>query len=142
MKKAIVYACKKGGLFMMSKYLTILFCIPLAFIFNCKNETSSFTKLDHGKTITVPLKKDFVIKLEANPSTGFNWNVLDIDTNIIQLKGTSYTPYHEMPGSNGMEQITFTSVKKGKSPLKLGYLRVWEGRGSMVDSFSITVKVR
>ena len=126
----------------MSKYFSILFCLSFLFATCGKDEASSITKLDQGKIVTVQVKKDFSIMLKANPSTGYDWQILDIDSNIIRHKGTSYNPYRNVPGSNGMEQITFTSIKKGTSPLKLGYMRAWEGRGSMVDSFAITVKVK
>lgn len=108
----------------------------------CEGETDSVTKVDNGKTIIVSVKKDFVIKLKANPSTGYDWQTLKIDTNIIKLKQTSYKPDRDIPGSSSMERITFTSLAKGKTVLTLGYLRAWEGRSSMVDSFEVTVKVR
>jgi predicted secreted protein len=140
---------------MKSRYLTILICISTMFVANCKGkepgsvtkldkEPGSVTKLDNGSTISIPVDKALNIKLEANFSTGYSWDTVTIDTTIIKFKESSYESDKSLPGATGMggmQQITFTPVSVGMTVLKLGYLRPWEGRGSMIDSFQINVKV-
>jgi inhibitor of cysteine peptidase len=133
---------KKGHLIMSNRYLTIILCVSTLFVINCNGKYSgSITKLDNGNTITIPIDKDVNIKLEANLSTGYSWELVTIDSNVIKLKESSYKSNKNIPGSNGMQQITFIPVSAGVSVLKLGYLRPWEGISSMIDSFNITVKV-
>jgi len=122
--------------------LIILTSILLLFSFYCYSGTMLITKLNQGETIKVPVKQDFTIKLKANPSTGYDWEILNINKEIIQLKDKSFVIKDSIPGSSGFDFFTFTSLKKGQSLLKLGQLRSWEGPGSIVDSFSIIVKVQ
>jgi predicted secreted protein len=133
---------KKGHTAMKNRYLIIVLCISIFFVVECAGKgPESITKLDNGNTITTPVGKDVNIKLDANLSTGYSWEVVTIDSTVIKLKGTTYKSYKNIPGSNGMQQITFTPVSAGMTVLKLGYLRPWEGISSMIDSFKITVKV-
>jgi predicted secreted protein len=90
----------------------------------------------------IRLNSCFSVNLKSNPSTGFGWEILDIDSSRIRLNEKTFHGQDSLPGSAGVEHLEFKSVKKGKSLLKLGYLRTWEGRNSMTDSFSVFIKVR
>jgi predicted secreted protein len=90
----------------------------------------------------VPLKSEFLINLDANPSTGFAWEVLSIDSSKITFIEKSFIALDSLPGSGGSEQLKFKAIKEDVSPVKLGYLRSWEGRDSMADSFSVFIEVK
>lgn len=119
-----------------------LLCVLLTVTIYCGNKNISISKSDQGKTISVPLSSEFLVNLDANPSTGFAWEVLSIDSSRINFIEKSFFADDSLPGSGGREQIKFKAIHVGNSPVKLGYLRSWEGRGSMTDSFSVFIEVK
>lgn len=124
----------------MTKQIIYLLLSAAFSFLNCK-ENDIISKEQNGKTIDVNLNMNFEIALKANPSTGFSWEIIEMDSSIIQFKEKTFTSIDTIPGSSGIEHIVFKTVQKGQSSLKLGYLRNWEGKGSMADSFSVIIKV-
>lgn len=69
---------------------------------------------------------NFSIVLEANPTTGYQWEI-DFDSSYIQLVGREYTVSSpELLGSGGKETFNFLSVKSGETGITFSYLRPWE----------------
>ncbi len=127
-------------LFSMKKLFLFLIVFTSSALLSCE-ESTIISKDQNGKTISIPINMNFEIALKANPSTGFSWEVTEMDSSKIQFKEKFFTSTDTLPGSSGTEHIIFKAVQKGHSSLKLGYLRSWEGKDSMVDSFSIIIKV-
>jgi inhibitor of cysteine peptidase len=73
----------------------------------------------------------FVIYLEANPTTGFQWTVEQYDKNILTLSSSSYEkPNTKLIGAGGHMKFIF-SLNKGKpfpehTQLQFKYARSWE----------------
>ena len=109
----------------------------------CSGGTQTLTAEDSGKSVQIKTGETFTITLESNPTTGYQWTVLDVDEKILsqvgdaeyQSKGTV------MPGSGGEETFTFKALASGKTELLLGYERPWEEDVDPVESFIITVIV-
>jgi predicted secreted protein/putative hemolysin len=84
---------------------------------------------DNNSDVSVRVGDTLTVKLVSNPSTGYSWQVTAYDTQVLQQVGESQfdlgnqTP---MPGAGGTETFTFNVVGKGKTTLKLVYLRPWE----------------
>ena len=78
----------------------------------------------------------FVLELEGNPSTGYQWqvdpppNLRLIDRDVNPGKGI---------GSSATERLTFEAVKPGDCVLHLEYKRVWE-KGAL-EAHDIHVRV-
>ena len=108
----------------------------------CGSAPKIISRNDQGKTFTLPPDTRFYVELEANPSTGFNWEILHIDSCIIEVGKRTFHAVDSTPGSAGIDEINFRTLKKGTSLLKLGYLRTFEGLSSMTDSFKVVIQVR
>ena len=68
----------------------------------------------------------FSVVLEANPTTGYQWEI-DFNSNYIQLIARDYTPSApELIGSGGEETFNFLALKSGETEIKFSYLRPWE----------------
>lgn len=66
----------------------------------------------------------FTINLDANPSTGYQWELDYYDTDYISLVGSEYKPYSvPQMGSTGSQQFVFEALKVGDTPIKLSYAR-------------------
>ena len=94
-----------------------------------------------GDSITVGNGKEFVIALDANPSTGYTWdagtnpNVKLVSSKQVSAKGAA-------PGASGTQRMTFKGYKKGSSTLELAYARSFEGGvpPAKTASFDVTVE--
>ena len=120
---------------------SILLLFPLIAFF-CGSAENVLTKKDQGETILLPVNAGFSVELDANPSTGYDWGIIEIDGFIIEFRDRTFTAIDSNPGSGGTDHFNFSTLKKGSSQLKLGYYRAFEGMSSMIDSFEVDVVVR
>jgi inhibitor of cysteine peptidase len=76
-------------------------------------------------------QSSFVINLPANPTTGFQWTVIDFDKNLLSLSSSVYErSTSQLVGAGGIMQFTF-ALNKSKTPpestsLVFKYARPWE----------------
>lgn len=76
-------------------------------------------------------QSSFVVNLEANPTTGYQWEVVSYDKALLTLKSSVYQrPDTKLIGAGGQMLFTFT-VNKGKThpkstKLVFKYARPWE----------------
>lgn len=69
---------------------------------------------------------EFVISLEANLTTGYQWNV-DFDNYYIELIDVSYDPESSgLIGAGSVEVFKFKALQEGEVDLNFLYLRPWE----------------
>ncbi len=78
--------------------------------------------------IEVEVGQEFVIALEASPTTGYRWQFIDpLDEEILELVGSEYkVPENERIGAGEEELLTFRAVSQGATRMSLGYGRPWE----------------
>lgn len=113
------------------------------------------TESDADKTVQVTEGDDFVIKLAANVTTGFQWKVTDTDRSFAYPYASPYevtpAPPHFV-GGGGTQIFKWSTAsasdaegivsKLGKHELKLEYRHPWEPLTvPALKSFSITVEV-
>ena len=77
---------------------------------------------DPGKTIEVAAGDDFKIIIEANPTTGYHWELVgELDETVVQFVSTDYHAGEPvMPGSGGSDAWTFRAVAAGETTITLG----------------------
>lgn len=106
------------------------------------SESSGSVPVYHqGDSITVDNGEEFVIELDANPSTGYTWdagknpNVKLVSSKQVSSKGAP-------PGASGTQRMTFKAYKTGTSKLELAYARQFEGGvpPAKTASFDVTVQ--
>jgi len=77
--------------------------------------------------------------LEANPTTGYQWVVLD--PGVVELTSESHDPQSNAVGAGGNTILTFSPIARGTADLTLGYLRPWEVNVEPIDTFTVTISV-
>lgn len=91
----------------MKKYLTILLGILL--LTGCNS------------------KKELEIKLEGNPTTGYEWKCDIVDKSIVKEERAKYKPDStELMGSGGVYTFVYTGLKEGKTKIICEYARSFE----------------
>ena len=87
------------------------------------------------KSMDVPLNQSkFDVSLEANATTGYQWQVIDFDKNLLSLSGNEYlTPKTKLIGAGGLMVFHFELMKEKQYPketkIRFKYARPWESSG-------------
>ena len=86
----------------------------------------------------------FEIALEANATTGFSWEIAEIDEDIVQLVSSEYVPdsnAERLPGKGGKTVFRFQAVGSGETTVKLVYRRPWEKDVEPLETHVVQVSV-
>jgi inhibitor of cysteine peptidase len=102
--------------------------------------SSSITTYHEGDSISVANGDEFIIALEANPSTGYTWDA-GSNPNVTFVSSKQVSAEDAPPGASGTQELTFKATKKGSSTLELAYARQFEGGvpPAQTASFDVTV---
>ena len=86
-------------------------------------ETNNMTN-----TINATVGKELVITLDANETTGYEWQLAGmVDDSLIKPVSSEYVPDNTgLVGSGGKSIWTFKAVQAGKTQLSFKYIRSWE----------------
>ena len=98
------------------------------------------TELDNGSLAQLGEDQTLVISLESNPSTGYAWEVAEIDEDIVYQVGESeFEQLSPLLGASERQILRFKPIKAGQSTLRLVYRRPWEKGIEPAKEFSIQV---
>ena len=107
-------------------------------------------KLDasaNGRQVELQKGQTLVITLESNPTTGFRWEMVEIEESILRQMGEPEFKVSDPrepppPGTGGWETWRFEAMSPGQAALKLVYHRPWEEDVEPLETFSVQVMVR
>ena len=93
------------------------------------------------KEIKVSKDNEFIIKLEVNLSTGFQWKP-DFDYNYLEMTGVEYEAANtDLVGASGIEIFTLKPLQSGTTQLNFNYLRPWEDKAPIKKAvYNITIE--
>jgi len=130
----------KSKLFILGSVL-----ILSALIFSGCGPTKEI-KLDasaNGRQIDLQKGQTLVITLESNPTTGFRWEVVELEESILRQMGEpEFQSESDLPGAGGTETWRFKATNAGQTALQLVYRRPWEEGEEPLETFSLQVVVR
>jgi inhibitor of cysteine peptidase len=96
----------------------------------------------NGQTISLNKGDRLVLSLESNPTTGFDWELQNLDESVIKLVGEpDYKTDSKLMGAAGVKTYTFEAQGSGKTSIKLVYHRSWETDVPPEKEFEIFVDV-
>jgi len=130
---------------LMRTFVVMSFFLTLALFSGCGTNGTNLTDADNGKQITVTSGDVVTVTLVSNPTTGYSWQVMEIDNAILVQDGDP--EYKQSPGSEGLvgaggtETFRFKAVGTGETKLGLGYMRPWESV-QPIETFSVQVTVQ
>ncbi len=109
---------------------------------NSQGERTSLSKADHGRQVRVRPGQEITLRLEGNPTTGFTWEVAEIDSaTLAQEKAVEFVPQSNLIGAPGTFTFRFRAVQRGATILRLVYRRPWE-KAAPADTFSVHIDVK
>jgi len=105
--------------------------------------TKTLTEKDNGISIELNPGNRFELKLEGNPSTGYTWEVISIDLNIIkQIDEPTFKSSSTALGAGGEMTFHFQTVHVGQTSLNLAYHRPWEKNIPDEKTYQVAIIIR
>jgi inhibitor of cysteine peptidase len=102
--------------------------MALAAIFSGCGKTETVYGAD-DTSISVKAGDTFTIRLEANPTTGYEWAVTISDETVLALEKSDYVPDEvasDVAGSGGTQVFAFKALNSGEAAIDMVYQRSWE----------------
>jgi len=100
------------------------------------------TEEQNNATVTASLNSIITVKLQENPTTGFQWNLTT--TPGLQIINDTYVPSDttgKMVGSGGTHIWDISTFATGEQKIQAVYKRSWEPSSGNETAFSLTVMV-
>jgi inhibitor of cysteine peptidase len=99
------------------------------------------TQQDNGNRMGLSASEPLEISLAENPTTGFRWSFVDLDTSVQVLEDTYDLVGDVTPGAATNHIFRLSFSHSGEYRIALRLWREWEGDASITDQFSITLDV-
>ena len=105
------------------------------------------TAADNGSTVELESGQVLSITLDANPTTGYTWEVVEpLDGQVMRQVGEiEFIPNRQesgIVGAGGVQIIRFECVNAGQTVLKLVYHRPWETDVKPLETFTVHMAAR
>lgn len=122
--------------------LLVLGVIMACSLAGCGGKTEAVTEEMNGQTITLEKGQTLSLTLAGNPTTGYTWEISEVDENILASAGEpDYSSDSNLIGSGGVYTYKFTAETAGTTALKLKYYRSFEPDVEPIQTFEINVVV-
>jgi len=126
---------------MFKSILALIICIMLGRC-NINGEIFTLSQENTEQEFEISLDTEIVLSLNANPSTGYNWTISQIDTSILKQVGEAeYKSKSKKIGAPGIQIFHFRSISPGKTSLLLIYHRPWEKEIAPLDTFQVRLTI-
>ncbi|MBC7261191.1 MAG: protease inhibitor I42 family protein [Chloroflexi bacterium] len=97
---------------------------------------------DSGAMIELRVGEQIELVLDANPSTGYNWEVAG-EVKVVKLVGEpQFTPDSKALGAGGKMTMRFQTVAPGEEWLRVVYRRSWEEGVAPEKMFELYIVVK
>jgi len=97
---------------------------------------------DSEQVINTTVNQEFIIALDSNPTTGYDWEA-SYDENMISLEKEEYNPDAKAPGlvgAGGTQYYQFQALKVGETEITVTYKRSWETEYAEQKVFTVDIK--
>jgi inhibitor of cysteine peptidase len=136
----------------ISEIISILFIFALVCpaahsIMHDEPDNIIITEKNSGGKLQMAPGGILILKLEAIPGTGYAWQVVRNNPNLLKLLGESvFEPIvgdtkKEILGAPEYQVFRFKAQRSGTNILELSYKREWEKEVAPLKTFRITVQI-
>jgi inhibitor of cysteine peptidase len=95
----------------------------------------------NGSTVTVAVGDTILVKLEAQPGTGFAWHPTAAGSNLLELKSNQFAAA-TLPGGKSMQELAFVAKAPGNARVALAYRQGWQAQRAGDRTFSLVVIIK
>ncbi len=127
--------------------MCIGFAILVAILSSCAPSPLELTEKDNDSRASVARGQMIIITLESNITTGYTWEVKDVNSALLEQVGeaeylapaSSATP---ALGAGGSQVFRFKSKASGPVVLRLVYHRPWEKDTPAAKTFTVVLEIK
>ena len=129
------------------KTLSSLIIITILTNFACSKNDSPYKSIRIGKesigaTISLNVGDTLIASLRSNPTTGYSWHLMKLDTSKVDLDGFSYIQDKPaLTGTGGTESFRFITIGAGTTELGMTYARSGLTDTIPIDSFRVNLQI-
>lgn len=122
----------------------LVFCVALLATPGCRSTGQvEIDETANGGDVVLNAGDTLVLRLESNPTTGYGWEIAEVDETILREAYHEYeAESSDLVGSGGHEIWRFQTQSSGSTTLLLEYKRPWEEGVEPEKTFSVHVVVR
>jgi inhibitor of cysteine peptidase len=123
----------------------LLVVLLLALLSGCISGSDDVVTLDGGDagtTVDVDTGATLRIRLEGNPTTGYEWEVSAVDASVLRYEDTDFNADSDAEGSGGIVTLTFEAVASGATLLELIYRPPGQPPSGSQQRYAVTVRVQ
>ena len=109
---------------------------------NSGNTDKIKTYTDATQTIDASVNQEFIIAVDSNPTTGYDWEE-SYDSDMLSLTDDRYEPDEKaagLVGAGGTQYFRFKALKAGQTEITVTYKRSWETDIAEQKVFNINIK--
>lgn len=127
---------------MKKKLLFInVICCMFLFMTACSSRMD-LTKEMNGQTIPIKVGDTVHLELAGNPTTGYSWEIKELDQNVLKLDKEDYSSSSILIGSGGTYTYDFSAAASGETTLKIIYYRSFEPETTpLIEIFEVNIVV-
>lgn len=128
----------------MKRLSAAILVLALLFVAGCDEKSKAFDEADNGQEFTVPHNRVFKIKLPSNPTTGYSWFFDNLDTHEFKLMDVGFSSLNDekLIGAPRMTWWEIKPLTSGAKNIRLLYFRPWEGKGTAVKEYKISLVIK
>lgn len=124
-------------------FLSAVFIVSLMILTACSSAAVKLDEQGNGQSVELKAGQKLTVSLAGNPTTGYSWEVSEIDPAVVELVGEpDYKTDSKMLGSGGVYTFTFKAAAAGTTNLKLIYHRSWEEGVDPEKVYEVTLNVK
>jgi inhibitor of cysteine peptidase len=147
LRRGLVMKSKKTTVF-IAAFTVMIILITVSPVL-CADEKQTVSKesatyTDPEKTIQSNVGGTFLIVLDSNPSTGYQWQLTQSpNREFLKLINSTYrAPITELAGAGGKEIWSFKALSVGQRTIVFEYVRPWEKNKEPLKSVIFTVNIQ
>jgi inhibitor of cysteine peptidase len=102
------------------------------------------TEAQNGTIVTAKPGNLVNVKLPANPSTGYNWELRDFEAGVAMLRASEFVApdgQNMFFGGPGTTVVTLQALEPGTQDIRLVYRRPWEPEDRIDGTFAFRLEV-
>ncbi len=99
------------------------------------------TDNDNGRAVAIATGEELELVLEANPTTGYRWEVSEVDPRILVPGRSKFLRRSGLIGAGGKETLFFKGNSPGRTELRLLFRHPFERGKPPPKEFHIIVTV-
>ncbi len=122
--------------------LVVASIMAVSLVAGCGGGAGATCIIDPAETISTGIGQEFVIALDSNPTTGYDWEESH-DESMLSLVESPYKPDEKadgLVGAGGTQYFRFKALKTGGTIIVVTYKRSWEEGYTEQKVFEVDIK--